>query len=188
MLSPRGVKSHCFLLSTSQAPLTRHSHAPESTLSALLLSSPPFVEAGMLTFLFHFKITVSDAVHGGSRMCNKTTLDDLGWTDFCDSIKNSWGTRGMYCQRDQSVTLSFPFQVDQRFCDGAAVSSGSFQFMTLLIKTLQPEEKRNTESSRFCLEALHSLPWAVSELGKSKFVYNLFMVTTVEGKFFFCSR
>lgn len=68
-------------------------------------------------------------------------LDDLGWTDFCDSIKNSWGTRGMYCQRDQSATLSFPFQVDQRFCDGAAVSSGSFQFMTLLIKTLQPEEK-----------------------------------------------
>lgn len=141
MLWPRGVKSHCFLLSTSQAPLTRQSYAPESTLSALLLSSPPFVEAGMLTFLFHFKITVSDAVHGGSRMCNKTTLDDLGWTDFCDSIKNSWGTRGMYCQRDQSATLSFPFQVDQRFCDGAAVSSGSFQFMTLLIKTLQPEEK-----------------------------------------------
>lgn len=94
---PKGVRSHCSLLLASQA-WSQTLTCPGVGAPAPLLASPPFLEASMLLFLFPFKITVPDVLHGSSRMRNKATLDDLGWTDFCDSIKNSWGTRGMYCR------------------------------------------------------------------------------------------
>lgn len=90
------------------------------------LSIPSFVEASMPPFLFHFQITFSHAIHGGSRMCNKTVLDDLSWTDFCDSIKNSWGSRGLHCGGTGLSLFASFLQVDQRFCDGTAVYSGAF--------------------------------------------------------------
>ena len=103
------------------------------------LLTPAFVERSLLLSLsrLRFKITISDTVHCSRRICNKTKLSDLGWTNVWDSFKNSWGTRGTFCSCVSMQHFPSPLQADQTFCDSAAVWSRAFQVVALLIKTLR---------------------------------------------------
>lgn len=72
-------------------------------------------------FGLHFKITISDTVRCGRKICNKTTLSDLGWSNLWDSFKTSWGTRGTFCNWIRRQCFPSPLYADRAFCDSIAI-------------------------------------------------------------------